>query len=734
MLLGCVKEPDAGSITVEASIGAPTKVAYDGATSRFAEGDRIAVYAWTGSASSVPDTRVVDGVVNTFDGSAWTPASLMRWRNDSDAHYFLGVSPVHAISSFTADEYTLDPADYTASDLLFARNLDGIKSGDGAVKLAFRHAMAKLKVNLTFRNQFGGTPEVGAVTLSARKTASVNYLTQTVGATGDAASVSLPAETANSSYSAILVPQDGIRKISVTIAGKDYVYAAGEDIPLASGQVTTLNLTVGKGKLELVDDISIQDWANDVLSEQEISPDRGVFQLNAYFPADQLPGSSFWQNKDVILVLCKVEGKSFVSNTYAKSLKMTHNGTAWTVAEMLNGTASPGCLGLEEGDQVTMRAVYLPNDNPTVVPDGKGGYAFLGLISGEADNSSNCYLTATLSATMSGGRLSGCFDLALPERVMLFKIAYSSGYSVSTRFLREPHLTPLGLKGFTADLDAVNADPVHGAPLKRLYGRFSGDSSAPNVFCAELDEGLDNVWTDYHFTRVTNDGAFAGYGKRLALSGAVSRVLALPALASSDWQALTYTPVDLGCEVDDPIRGGKKRIYWATCNVGADNPEDYGDYFAWGETTKKGTYDWSTYIWGDLTGFTKYTVGSTTVLEPADDAATANWGGNWRTPTDAEWTWLRDDTNCEWDWQYDYNSVKGMLVTSKVNGNQIFLPSAGYWCDASLGEDGSSGYYWSSSLDESYFGTAREVDFNSGEVRRMSGCRFYGQSVRPVTD
>ena len=179
LLPGCNKDlgpVDAGIITIEAAVGPATKVAYDGATSRFVAGDQIAVYAWLGSASEVSATLVVDGVVNTFDGSAWTPASLMRWRNGSDAHYFLGVSPVHAISSFTADEYTLNLADYTASDLLFAANLGGVKSGDGAVKLGFRHAMAKLAVNLSFRDQFGGTPEVSAVTLSAKTKASVNYL------------------------------------------------------------------------------------------------------------------------------------------------------------------------------------------------------------------------------------------------------------------------------------------------------------------------------------------------------------------------------------------------------------------------------------------------------------------------------------------------------------------------------------------------------------------------------
>ena len=263
LLPGCLKEPDAGTITVEATVGPATKVAYDGAKSSFAAGDRIAVYAWTGSSTEVPATRVVDGVVNTFDGSAWTPASLMRWKPGDDAHYFLGVSPLRTVTDFTADPYTLDPADFAASDLLFAANLGGVKSGDGPVKLAFKHAMAKLNVNLTFRSQWSSTPEVSAVTLSAKKTASVNYLTQTVSATGDAAIVSLPAATTNSSYSGLMVPQEGVRKITVAIGGKDYVYTAGEDIPLASGQVTTVNLTVGRDILELASDITISDWVDD---------------------------------------------------------------------------------------------------------------------------------------------------------------------------------------------------------------------------------------------------------------------------------------------------------------------------------------------------------------------------------------------------------------------------------------------------------------------------------------
>ncbi|MBQ7388829.1 MAG: hypothetical protein IJW01_05635, partial [Paludibacteraceae bacterium] len=128
-------------------------------------------------------------------------------------------------------------------------------------------------------------------------------------------------------------------------------------------------------------------------------------------------------------------------------------------------------------------------------------------------------------------------------------------------------------------------------------------------------------------------------------------------------------------------------VKWATCNVGASTPEGYGNYYAWGETTTKSTYDWSTYKWcnGSYKTLTKYCTSSTygtvdnkTVLELADDAARVNWGGAWRMPTDAEWTELRE--NCEWTLTSDYNGtgVKGRVVTSKTNGNHIFLPAAGY--------------------------------------------------------
>ena len=198
----------------------------------------------------------------------------------------------------------------------------------------------------------------------------------------------------------------------------------------------------------------------------------------------------------------------------------------------------------------------------------------------------------------------------------------------------------------------------------------------------------------------------------------------------------TFVAVPNGTEnghewVDLGLPSGLK---WATMNVGANAPEEYGDYFAWGETETKTDYSWDTYKFTTDGGstFTKYngTDGKTT-LDPENDAAAVNWGGAWRMPTDAEWTELRD--NCDWTWTDNYNGtgVAGCTVTGK-NGNSIFLPAAGFRYCGNLNYAGSYGFYWSSSLitdDPSY---AWDVYFLSVGVGRGSDGRCLGQSVRPV--
>ncbi len=514
-LAGCNKEIitlEPGGITVDASIGAMTKVSYDGTSTSFTAGDQIAVYAWTGGAGAVPDTRVVDGVRNTLgaDGK-WTPATQMRWKSGADPHYFLGIYPVKDIADFTADAYTLDPAAYTASDLLIATNFGpgdaGLKAADGTVSLGFDHAMAKLNVNLKFRGEFGGTPTVSGVTATAKNTATVNYLTKAVTATGDASAVGIPAAPTAAtgyalSFSGLQVPQSGVTTVTVSIGGNEYVYTSATDIPLESGKYTTLGLVVGKDKVELAS-VTVSDW------------------------------------------------------------------TA--------GTDLPG---------------------------------------GEA--------------------------------------------------------VPFALNG--------------------------------------------------------------------------------------------HRVVDMGTVV---IGGVEKNLKWAACNMGADNPWDYGDYYSWGATATQTSYDWAHYPFmqagqSDWLYITKYTVadgqtdgtfwynsdgfflgdGKTSFADYdyADDAARQLWGGNWRIPTDEEWTALRNTDLYDWVWTTDYlgSGENGMLVTRKDGtgpcaGNSIFLPAAGNRLYLTLINPGL-GYYWSSSLDTYSSSSAWFVYFNSGGVDWDSDGRYIGLSVRPVAE
>ena len=184
-------------------------------------------------------------------------------------------------------------------------------------------------------------------------------------------------------------------------------------------------------------------------------------------------------------------------------------------------------------------------------------------------------------------------------------------------------------------------------------------------------------------------------------------------------------------------------VKFACCNVGASSPIGYGDYFAWGETkgyqSGKTTFNWSTYSLcrGSSSTMTKYcnsssygTVDNKTQLELSDDAARANWGGTWRMPTIDELSSL--NSNCTWTWT-TVGGVNGYKVTAS-NGNVLFFPAAGYRYEASLYGAGSYGDYWSSSLNTSDANDARELYFYSSGHGTYYNDRYYGLSVRPVTE
>jgi len=211
-------------------------------------------------------------------------------------------------------------------------------------------------------------------------------------------------------------------------------------------------------------------------------------------------------------------------------------------------------------------------------------------------------------------------------------------------------------------------------------------------------------------------------------------------LLTGSWGDEPVTPPDDHEWVDLGLPSG---TLWATCNVGASAPEDYGDYFAWGETAPKDNYGWNTYKWAyyDSNGdwrLTKYCTRSDygyngftdnkTELDPEDDAAYVNWGPSWRMPTTEQQREL--DEKCSFVWTTQ-NGVKGRLFTGP-NGNTFFLPAAGYRWNESLDFAGSWGYYWSRTLDPDDSYSAHDLRFYSGRVIRYHYYRRYGFTVRAV--
>jgi hypothetical protein len=189
--------------------------------------------------------------------------------------------------------------------------------------------------------------------------------------------------------------------------------------------------------------------------------------------------------------------------------------------------------------------------------------------------------------------------------------------------------------------------------------------------------------------------------------------------------------------VDLGLPSGTK---WAKCNIGAKTPESYGDLFAWGETKTKANYGGQGYCFnGEVSSTLKKYSSETTVkhgekpdnllvLEAVDDAATANWGEGWRMPTDADFGELLSNCTATWTTQ---NEIKGYIFTGP-NGNSIFLPAAG-WCSTdNVIDRGSSGCYWSKSLNRENVFRAYNLEFSSNNCKLNDSGRSDGISVRPV--
>ena len=252
---------------------------------------------------------------------------------------------------------------------------------------------------------------------------------------------------------------------------------------------------------------------------------------------------------------------------------------------------------------------------------------------------------------------------------------------------------------------------VQNPTINNIYSEETNNGTGTGSFTSQLTNLKENT-TYYVRAYATNEkGTIYGEEKSfttLSTTGTING----------------YKWIDLG------LPSGLK---WATCNVGANNPEDYGDYFAWGETTTKSEY---TTVNSLTFGLSISELQSQGIIDgdynltPSHDAATANWGGTWRLPTKAEMEELKN--NCTWKWTVQ-GGKKGYKVTGP-NGNNIFLPAAGYRYGSSLNYAGEYGHYWSSTPYDSNSSNAWRLLFGSGEQGMDDNYRYRGRSVRPVTE
>lgn len=462
-----------------------------------------------------------------------------------------------------------------------------------------------------------------------------------------------------------------------------------------------------------------------------------TFDLSANHPDDNGTKAvkTGWEDGDVIYV--------FFNNVAApRYLRMSYSSAAgtWTYTQM-NG-ASEESLGLSDGASGSMRAIYFPFCNDATVYADGSLFKF-------SKTTYSYYLTATLGYTVSGGTVSGAFNMQIPDGYVQFFLDDASADPDHEIELREPHLTPQGIawissNGYITHTTTANIVAT-GSPLKGyVYDKeVKGEGESKGyLFSGILASEARNAPTTYHFTLVSGGWLGSYYAKSFEnrtwyRSASAGRALKIPAL--SNWAEITdYKPIDLGCDVRiDQYGTATKRVYWCSRNIGAsaDGPADsnttYGDYYAWGETAPyykaenkyedyysyypedwpdgKTGYNWETYQYetaGDGSKFSKYTAtedsyatsgtaDGLSILEPSDDVAHAILGGYWRIPTAWEWTMLINNTLGLT--RTNDSSNKGFIVRNNTSGSTIFLPAAGMREGTHFYNYGY-GYYWSSEL------------------------------------
>lgn len=409
---------DLGQIRVTASVGAMTRVAHSGNSTTFETNDRISVYAWLGADNDM-QRLVVDNSINTLGGDGtWTAEPQMLWADNTSDHYFLGIYPErNGATDYDADPYTLDFNNQTASDLLVARTT--AKPTGSAVKLEFEHVMAKLVVNLSFRNEWTIAPEVVSVTAVACTEATVNYLENPVEVTPATGQnlVVIPFTGTSASFAGIMIPgQSGFRTINVTLEnGKVYTYTHSADIDLQPGRYTTVNLVLGRDNIKLDDaGINVSDWENGTSIDGGEATEAYSYDINTktitIYSGEGLKVAADVVNSgdtDINIILdndIDLTGINWTPiGTYDNPYTGTFDGGTYTITGLKidqSGTDNVGLIGrLGSGGKV--QDVTLAEVNVT-------GGTYVGGIAGQTDGTvENCSVNGTVTGQNQTGGIVG---------------------------------------------------------------------------------------------------------------------------------------------------------------------------------------------------------------------------------------------------------------------------------------------------------------------------------------
>jgi len=458
-----------------------------------------------------------------------------------------------------------------------------------------------------------------------------------------------------------------------------------------------------------------------------------TFNITVSDGPDTKAAKTAWAENDVIYV--------FFKGLEKKYLKLTYNGSTWDSASGGGTLVDTDFAGLSDK---TLIAVHIPVPVDVIYDEDYGGFFF-------ADGDfyySNYYLyEAGKAYTVDETTVTASLSLGKPEDMVMFHIPgieeYVSEYTFSCPLVARTSCA-LSVDGdfysmITKDGGGEDLWGVADADGVIFVGLLLEDGAADFVFT------LESSTKTYTLTR-SNKTLVPG------------KMYNFPALTDDDWT------VESNVEMEYVAMGDG--LYWAKWNLGASSPEEYGDYFAWGETEPKETFTWGNYkfmqegqshynyitkyqkedhytpgIWYSQDTGTFVGDGYTSFADCGyvDDAARAQLGSTWHIPSIAEWRVLIDNNKFDWEWINNYNEtgVAGFVVTSKIEGyvgNSIFLPAAGYIHESESHVVGSEGLYWASELSSYLSYMSSDMHFGSLSASMSSDLRNSGLTIRAVME